>query len=584
MSQRRASIPSSRRLSASSAAAPGTEALREAAPRKRFIHIGGLKLNKNLLPALEAFALIADAVPDWDFAIFSDEPPRANVRPEVEAFIRRRGLEERILLYPPTPEIFREYARSHAHVISSLSEGLPNCVAEAMRHALPSIGYDVCPGTNELIADGENGLLAEAADPVRSLAARMRALAEDDEERRRLGRKALADSAMFDRDAVMDNWTALLREAAGYRRDRARLRRERLGFDPAALRRAERVQRSAFLMAPAPEPAEGRPCALSVLLPPGSSGEDLQRLLRVLGRSRAEAEILLPEDGAAALQPGPASPAGVAIRCSSDPFSDDARLGAAGEYLLCLSPGLRGEAELKAATDFALRVRRQGADVGMTLPEHAGAPGGLTTLGRAGPALFAAAPVETVWKLSHLGAFGVPPDPHSSLAAALVATATAAAVLVETRPPQGEPASWSCHGKPGAVEAVGLRAMIAGRLEDASVEALCPVADAVLARTWVLPVLEDAFDRRRIDHDQADEIRGLASALRHGAPLLSETSLPEAVAVMTAALGYYPWVLPALRQQPLPSQILVAIEKALPLTTLSAGRGALTRRWSPIAA
>lgn len=562
-------------------AAPDTEALRHAAPRKRFIHIGGLKLNKNLMPALEAFALIAEDVPGWDFAIFSDEPPRANVRPDVEAFIRQSGLAERILLYPPTQEIFREYARSHAHVISSLSEGLPNCVAEAMRHALPSIGYDVCPGTNELIVHGENGLLANAGDPVRSLADRMLALARDDEGRERLGRRALADSAMFDGDAVMEHWTALLREAASYGRDGTRLRRERLGFDPAALRRSERVQRSAFLAAPAPEPAEERDHALSVLLPPGASGDDLRRLAGVLERSGERAEVLLPQDGAAALPPELALPDRCTVRRAV--FSEDPRLGAAGEYLLCLPADSRGETALEAAVDFALRVRRQGADVGLTLPEGAGVPEGLTTLGRAGPALFAAAPAVSVWKLSHLSAFAIQPEPHASLPAALIATATAAAILVEARPPEGEPAAWCRLRAPRRAEAVDLRATLARRFEDASVEALCPVADAVLARAWLLPLLADVFDRSRIDHDAADGLRSLAASLRHGAPLLARDSLPEAVAVMTAGMGYYPWVLPALRHQPLPRQILHAIEKALPGTTLSTGRGALTRRWPRVA-
>lgn len=188
---------------------------------RRFIQIGGLKPNKNLLPALRAFLLIADRIPDWRFVVFSDTPPDGGVTGQVAAALAASPHRGRVDIFPPTVAIDREYAGSDVHVIPSLSEGLPNCVAEAMRHGLPSIGFSCCPGTNSLIVDKQNGLLVpcENGDPdpddgTDGLARAMLRLARDADLRRRLGAQALADSAVFDPDRINREWQRLLRRAA----------------------------------------------------------------------------------------------------------------------------------------------------------------------------------------------------------------------------------------------------------------------------------------------------------------------------------------------------------------------------------
>lgn len=193
---------------------------------RRFIQIGGLKANKNLLPALRAFLLIADRLPGWRFAVFSATAAGNGVSAQIDALLADSPHADRVDLFPATAEIDREYAASDIHLIPSLSEGLPNCVAEAMRHGVPSIGFSSCPGTNALIVDGQNGLLVAhdgtaGSDGSAGFAAAMLRLAQDDTLRSTLGAQAEADSGIFDPDAINAHWDRLLQTAArspGYRR------------------------------------------------------------------------------------------------------------------------------------------------------------------------------------------------------------------------------------------------------------------------------------------------------------------------------------------------------------------------------
>ena len=73
-------------------------------------------------------------------------------------------------------------------VFPSRFEGMPNAVLEAMSHGLPVIATAV-QGVDEIIRDGENGLLVPVEDPIMLSDAILRLLKNPDE-RRRLGSAA----------------------------------------------------------------------------------------------------------------------------------------------------------------------------------------------------------------------------------------------------------------------------------------------------------------------------------------------------------------------------------------------------------
>ena len=101
------------------------------------------------------------------------------LKSELEVQITEAGLEEEIAFHDAcahhqVPEIMREY---HLLVLPSLWEGMPNAVMEAFASGLPVVATDI-PGTNELVKDGDTGLLAKPSNGA-SLAEKLQEAVEN---------------------------------------------------------------------------------------------------------------------------------------------------------------------------------------------------------------------------------------------------------------------------------------------------------------------------------------------------------------------------------------------------------------------
>jgi len=111
----------------------------------------------------EAAAAVAARFPDARFLVIGDVAANPAYRRELEADIRRRGLEGRVVFTGfrlDVPELLAEVTVS---VLPSLSEGLSNAVLESMAGAVPVVGTRV-GGMPEAIEDGVTGLLVPPRD------------------------------------------------------------------------------------------------------------------------------------------------------------------------------------------------------------------------------------------------------------------------------------------------------------------------------------------------------------------------------------------------------------------------------------
>jgi glycosyltransferase involved in cell wall biosynthesis len=107
----------------------------------------------------------------------------------LKELVRQKGLEKevRFLGHLDEDELIKACQESDIFVNPSLSEGMPNAVLEAMACSLPCVATDV-EGNNELVREGESGLLVPPEDSL-ALAAALRKLIEDRSLREELGRK-----------------------------------------------------------------------------------------------------------------------------------------------------------------------------------------------------------------------------------------------------------------------------------------------------------------------------------------------------------------------------------------------------------
>jgi len=95
--------------------------------------------------------------------------------------------------------------------MSSRYESYSLVTAEALAHGLPVVGFADCPGVNQLVIDGRNGVLAKpGADRVLSLASALRLLMENADLRHKLSEECGRIPADASLERVLDSWEALL--------------------------------------------------------------------------------------------------------------------------------------------------------------------------------------------------------------------------------------------------------------------------------------------------------------------------------------------------------------------------------------
>lgn len=147
------------------------------------LNIGSLTRQKNRVNLLRAVSLLGD-IERLRVLVVGSGPREA----ELKELSTRLGLDERVRFLGERLDISNLLGASDAFVLSSDWEGLPITLLEAMASGLPSVATSV-GGIPEVIAEGETGYVVPPNDPE-ALADRIRALADDEELRSRMGAAA----------------------------------------------------------------------------------------------------------------------------------------------------------------------------------------------------------------------------------------------------------------------------------------------------------------------------------------------------------------------------------------------------------
>ncbi|GGD05468.1 stealth conserved region 3 domain-containing protein [Nocardioides daphniae] len=193
---------------------PPTPAPRATLEEKVFVAAGRLSVEKRFEQMVDAFASIADELPDWRLRIWGEGPRRASL----EALVRRRGLTGRVELPGSTDDMPTEWARGSVGLLTSRAEGFGLVLQEAMAAGVPVVSYDVPAGPREIITDGVDGYLVPPESRA-GLAAAMRHLALDDDVRRTMGAAARLSAQQWSADTLALEWVEVFHRAVARRRD-----------------------------------------------------------------------------------------------------------------------------------------------------------------------------------------------------------------------------------------------------------------------------------------------------------------------------------------------------------------------------
>ena len=166
--------------------------------RKRVISVGSLRWHKDHRRLIEAFAAVAGRHKAWELVIAGD----GELRGELERTVDGVGLQGRVLLLGNLPQewVARELADSEIFALSSVTEGLPKVLLEAMASGCACVATDVGECSSTLAG---TGLIVPPQDTA-ALAAELDSLMSDSDLRRTLGARATARAQEFTWQAYRD--------------------------------------------------------------------------------------------------------------------------------------------------------------------------------------------------------------------------------------------------------------------------------------------------------------------------------------------------------------------------------------------
>lgn len=169
---------------------------------KTILNVGRLVDFKDHRTLIHAFARLAPDFPKWTLRILGE----GELRESLERLVEELGLGDRVRMPGATDRIGTEYSAAQIFAIPSIYEGFGLVTAEASSHGLPCIGFADCPGTNDIITDGENGILVSTDDRVGNLAQGLRQMMTDGALRERMGRKGIENMMRYKLEKVLDQW------------------------------------------------------------------------------------------------------------------------------------------------------------------------------------------------------------------------------------------------------------------------------------------------------------------------------------------------------------------------------------------
>jgi len=169
------------------------------------LSVGRLTRQKAHDVLLAAFAAVAAKHPAWRLHIAGTGELGDGLRAQAESL----GLAERVSWLGAVADPYPYYYGAELFCLPSRFEGTPNAVLEAMSCGLPVVVSDRSGGAQDVVVDGESGLVVPA-DDSRALAAALDRLMGDAALRRRLGDNARARLAPHAPTAALAAWDDVL--------------------------------------------------------------------------------------------------------------------------------------------------------------------------------------------------------------------------------------------------------------------------------------------------------------------------------------------------------------------------------------
>lgn len=176
----------------------------------KIIFVGRLNHNhKRPHILIEAFAKIAAEFPNWVCELWGAQDSKTYyVR--LKTVIKEKGLQDRCFLKGTTKDVASVLRTGDIFAFPSAYEGFGMALGEGMSMGLPAVGFKSTTAVNEIIKDGETGILCD--DGVDAFAKALYKLMNNNNLRKIMGKNARLSMKEYAPEMIWNKWESLLLE------------------------------------------------------------------------------------------------------------------------------------------------------------------------------------------------------------------------------------------------------------------------------------------------------------------------------------------------------------------------------------
>lgn len=174
--------------------------------RKHAIAVGRYTWQKGFDLLIDAWKKVNKNYPDWILDIYG--PGNSGSYRELA---EQEGLQDVVVCHDAVSDIYSCYAESSLFVLSSRYEGFGLVLVEAMASGLPVVSFRCPCGPEDIVTDGEDGILVENGN-IDKLADAICTLVKDENLRKRYGMKGIEKAQRYHEDRIMQKWIELFNQ------------------------------------------------------------------------------------------------------------------------------------------------------------------------------------------------------------------------------------------------------------------------------------------------------------------------------------------------------------------------------------
>ena len=170
------------------------------------ITVGRLIPQKSYGTLLDALNMLNSRQKDWRCTLVGDGPDRELL----ESQALTGGIRDKVTFFGWSDDVRTMLKKADAFIMTSLFEGQPNALLEAMSESIPCISTDFEGGAaRALLGENQAGLIVPVGD-VEGIAKAIEQLVLDSNLRKELGVRARQAVKPFEIDFVTDKWVNML--------------------------------------------------------------------------------------------------------------------------------------------------------------------------------------------------------------------------------------------------------------------------------------------------------------------------------------------------------------------------------------